>query len=554
MGAMLMMVADTYPQLHDFLLEIIQNSIDESPKHINVKIDFKRRAVTVTDDGNGASRARFDKALQQIGQTMKTDDKLGRFGRGLIAPLGKCESFTFTSCPIDEQHVGGYRRWTFITEDICNQADVEVPCESLPDFRFTTKLPRKHNNGTSWVAWRTMVSVKKITKDRFVSRFNFDEFLQDVADRFGIAIKKSGIQIEITFINSENVVSIQKVKPIDFNGDKLDCPDIYKSDSGRVVFNLFVALRTANGRKGVVKFGELGDDFRLTGQQIAMSIRSSDAAGLIDNDVINALNSGIFEGEILAENIRLSPSRKSFERNDAFLDFLDALSEWYDTVGKGYIDNAKDERKDNRYRLLLARSLKVVEAMIKRKDSLKPIFENMKNGTIGSGHSPVKTFGQQDVMSNSIHGGVDKERVPTGDHPGSHSSAQRPQQNHLPITRVVGKKGSKRWIVKSDSLGIQVVLEELPGSSRVYTFNTETGVLVINVRHIYWMDCEDKDSTLMKYIETVAIIAFTLAQYPNDTWYSYREEAVLDSLELLVFNIKNADLLSKRQHGKKAQK
>ena len=83
-----MHVAKSYPYLLDVILETIQNAIDSGATRIAIAVDQKKRSVDIVDNGVGATKSKFEEALQSVCQTMKMRDKLGQFGIGLISPLG----------------------------------------------------------------------------------------------------------------------------------------------------------------------------------------------------------------------------------------------------------------------------------------------------------------------------------------------------------------------------------------------------------------------------------------------------------------------------------
>lgn len=88
-----------YPTLMASLKEMIQNGIDQDAKVIFVGINLDNRQVIVADNGSGTSRAGFEKALINIGFSIKEPGKLGEFGLGLVSPLDKCDHYTFSSVP-----------------------------------------------------------------------------------------------------------------------------------------------------------------------------------------------------------------------------------------------------------------------------------------------------------------------------------------------------------------------------------------------------------------------------------------------------------------------
>ena len=102
-GRALLQVASAYPTLRKVIAEATQNALDANASKIIIDVNLKDRQVTIQDNGDGVSEEAFNEAIQMICESRKllgTDQKkLGRFGIGLIAGLGKCKEFCFISRP-----------------------------------------------------------------------------------------------------------------------------------------------------------------------------------------------------------------------------------------------------------------------------------------------------------------------------------------------------------------------------------------------------------------------------------------------------------------------
>ena len=74
--------------------------------------------------------------------------------------------------------------------------------------------------------------------------------------------------------------------------------------------------------------------------------------GTDNSAMLDALKSGLFEGEIRSASARLHPNRKSFVMDEALAGFCASVCEWYLEVAKGYVDQAKELQADQRWQRL----------------------------------------------------------------------------------------------------------------------------------------------------------------------------------------------------------
>ena len=101
-GGMLLRAAQHYPTVHAVVLEAVQNACDPDvrAKEIWININQRDRSVTITDNGCGITEEQFLDRLATVSvQHRKGNEATGKYGLGLISPLGKCKRFFFTSCP-----------------------------------------------------------------------------------------------------------------------------------------------------------------------------------------------------------------------------------------------------------------------------------------------------------------------------------------------------------------------------------------------------------------------------------------------------------------------
>ena len=541
-----MAVASTYPSLLDCLLEQVQNALDALAKNILVRINMGRRRISVEDDGQGVTESQFDSALTSVNQTIKSADKLGRFGRGMVSPLGKCEEFTFTSC--GQRHMlDGYKMWTFNTKQIeTTVSDLHILMQQgMPMIFSRTQAGSKYVGGVkaSYVPWRTRVSMYGITEDRVISKLTPEELKEAIAERYRATILGRGVNVEIDFTDLDGRNSKHAVEAVRFSGRQLPEVKYHLKASGDVVFKLYVSRKTLQGTyRGKVLVGELDNDFRITMRQLANS-----TDGIIDKETAQALQGGVFEGEILGKKISLHPDRKRFEPNDALLDFLVCLRTWFEEVGLKELDEARSEVRDERYQALGLRSMRAIEEML-RQPQWQSIYDLFKVGTIGAHHTENPSQRARPFKEKSTGGGSGSSKE-EGSNPSSNGSSGHPKErmgHHS--TTVAGPQGKRRPVARGTSTGLTFMNDSLP-TRKVYEFDRTQGLLCFNNRHPYWAECESRDTALMRYMESVAIIALALVQQEGSEHYDHQCLMMEEVLGMQVFHILHADRLTNRRRG-----
>lgn len=536
-GEALLRIAATYPTIFEVVMEGIQNAIDVNATRIDIFWDRQRRAITITDNGDGVSREDFERALGSVCSSVKQQGKLGRYGIGLISPLGKCESFTFTSCP--RTTTIGYTEWRFVSNDIRNQADrIVVPHTPRPNYQYSRQ--KSGNGKKNNVPWRTKISIQGYTQDRIIARLKDMNALADgILDRYSAAMRRHDVKVSIRLINDDGTEEKrEEISAKKFAGKRLDEVKSSDNDAGDIVFRLFLARKTTKGFAGKVLVGELRDDFRF-----GFDLFCRNASEYLSNEVMQALRSGIFEGEILASRIKLHPNRRSFEQNEAFVGFCIAIDSWYAAHGKQHMKQVQEARSDQRYQDLGLRSLQTIAEMLKNPAfaAVANVLNTFSQGSVGEGHTkPARSeqTGIQKDGSVSTSGG--KRSGASADTSVSRDRAEPVQEKkgHNPFT-VAGPKGDRRTMVRSGSMGLQFSHIAMEGSDKLWELDVNHGILHFNIRHPLWVSCEDSDRQVMQLQELIAIQALTLHGMPED-WQETSRIALDEVLNPFVFLIKNS--------------
>ncbi|MBT6690898.1 hypothetical protein HOB10_01010 [Candidatus Parcubacteria bacterium] len=548
-----MMVAGTYPSLLDATLEQVQNALDAKATLIGIRINLKKRGLDIVDNGQGVTRVKFEQCLTQIGKTVKSRDKMGRWGRGMISYLGKCEKFTFTSCHYRKTPgQTGFLEWTFDTGDIGGMSDTgAIPLKERPQIKYhaTRANPKRHRSGDSFfVPWRTRIKAWGIIKDRTITRMTAQDLAEQILDKFGPVMRKLDTVVQIDFISEDNVRAQLQVVAKEYEGRPLDEAVYVSEDCGETRFRVFIAKKTPRGaRKGSVCFGEIGDDFR-----IPSSSRSfwNSIDGILSDGAIQALRSGIFEGEIACQGVELDAGRKRFVANDALVGMCVCIERWFEDIGQKHLDIVESHIREARFQKLGLRALKVVEGLLDSQ-GLRDLIKEFKVGTIGAGHKKAKPVGRQKKKSVATRGNQDKANSEAKGESRGEPDTDLPE--HQPGT-VTGPEGHRRQLVRGHSTGLQLDFDEVGTSGEPFKFDMKTGVLTFNTSHRYWFECEETDTSLMRYIETVATFAISQLMLSNDDNEAIVGNVISETLSFMVHNIVHGDRLSGRRRTSSAKK
>jgi hypothetical protein len=241
----------------------------------------------------------------------------------------------------------------------------------------------------------------------------------------------------------------------------------------------------------------------------------------VNDEVVRALCSGFFEGEIVNSRISLRSTRKGFEENDALVDFASIVEKWFEQSGAGYFEALYDEDEGERYQTLGRASLRVFEGLkgLPEFASVTKTFDAFLRGSIGTGHidRPGKV---DDDRTISVHPGPSGNPTTPSAKGGARGGSGQPESDkpaHRPLV-VAGPKGVRRKIVKSDSLGLKLAHEPMPGSDRLFELDLKTGTLVLNIRHPYWVEAENHGvKSLMRFQELLMVAALVLEDAPPES-------------------------------------
>lgn len=489
--------ANQYPTIMEVILELVQNSLDVCALKVWVYIDVRHnsRTVAVRDNGDGATVENFNYALKNIGCTTKKSDKFGRYGLGLVSPFGKCRAHYFTAV---DKSTGEYNRWSF-NSTMLEKAAMEVPISKVrinynPEGTKTNDVP-----------WCSEMRLEDVISDRIQGAIDLDELKRLIVQKYGIVMRELGTVVHFIYIDQRGTTTTSEITAEQRMGWPLPVVS-YTSDRVCTTFKLYLADRTSVGRKGEVLFGEASNNYRVTAHQFCISV-----SNLLDSEIIQALRSGVFEGEITNSAITLSATRRGFEHNDALLEMLAGICVWFKEHGKAYLDEVEAENNETRYRELGMRTLPVLKNVL-ASARLHHLMQGFSIGSVGKNHAPVSHIPGSEFAGTAVKAsGTSGQSSQSAE---SSSASQNEHRGHSPA--VVGGGDSKRVRVKDGSSGLTLVYGEMPLSKELCTLNRQTGELTFNICHPDWVTADVSDTAIMKFQEVVALQQLILLGQPEE--------------------------------------
>ena len=521
-GEALLSLCRHYPSLLKTLLEMIQNGIDNEAKVIFVGIDLDARQVVVADNGVGTTKARFEEALLSVAKSVKRPGKLGRFGMGLVSPIDKCETYTFSSAPVGQS---GGLTWTFREAEIRKQHHkLEIPCKRIANLpkvgsKFTAQLKGAFN-----ARFRTVVKLTKVTRDRQISLVDLETLGSEVRQNFGAAMLRLGVQVRVALIKDGNM-EVCDIDPQPFQGDPFDIVSYTDAHAGSVQIELYRASRQRGKREGKVSVMMLGDDFGVPMSTFANQARAGTLWEFVET-AVSVLSSGFFEGCIKCENIELNADRGSFAYNDALHGLYEVLNTWYEEHGQSLFEAEREENDRDRYELLGSQSLERLRELLA--DTLWKRFGNSSPNPEGDEATPGTADGDTGTKPGT-RGGGDSDRDP-----GPGGDTKQPNKPAKPKQGGPGDEGgNKKATVRGSAQGLSFSYDELPGSTRLWQFDFTTGTLILNIRHPIWVKL---DETKGRHTAR------------NDKWIMHLQEwLALELLNLLVTYASHDELEANRE-------
>jgi hypothetical protein len=474
-GASILRAANEYEKVHKVILEAIQNAIDANASNIYVSINHKKRFISIRDDGDGVDDETFGQAINNIGKSIKGVGSLGKWGIGLIAPLGKCESFTFTSQK--KNSYGGtpnpYYRWTFVTADIEKSVDALELYADKVDLNFSRSPKGKTKNG---VSWRTSVEIHNFTKDRKISKLNIHDLAEEAASSFrDKMLASSAEQQPVIYFREERAdgsVYHEKAEAHLFQGEPLDEFEL-RDENGFAKFEIYLSNRRGTEFVGNgVGIHEGSDPFAVPVSNFIKAVGDE-----LPDEVATALKSGVFEGKIMCNHIELEAKRTHFKENDGLTAFILKLIEWYEAVGQDYYESNSESLESERFRKNAEQVLEQIHKIFQEPamNSFVDILKQFAGKGVGI------TAPNPEGDSTEPIGGDIKPPAPANPGPGPGTDGGKPGGK---TRRGKGKKN-----VVTGKVGIN--FSDTNEGHKPWYFEKDTATIFINVEHPFYNMCFD---------------------------------------------------------------
>ncbi len=511
-GNMLMYAAGTYDSVEKTVLEGVQNAIDAHAKMVFVGFDLKHGVSAIADDGDGVSPEKFASGLMAIGQTQKARkrDALGKFGLGLVSPLDKCEFFEFISRSGRTKPIHAWIFAQSIIKDCKDNPSIPVTrLDSMPTLEESFEKEACRIGGN----WNTIVRMRKITRDKTVSRLTIASLKENIRSRFGEAMRSRKTICHLFIRDEQGREFRDVVEPVEYSGEPIEGSPFVISrkdggDAGKITIELYRAIQTSGKRKGTIKVSEgVGAVYGIPLSKFIAQAKSD--IGYDTKDSFEELTSGYFEGLIRAENLALNIRRDGFEANDAMYDFVVALDQWYKTVGKEFYEGERDRARDDRYRDLTKKALDEVRNALAGNafdNFLQGVRDHVDIGLIGENHGEKPSEGEtSDKMIRSRKPSQPQEK------PGGKASSRithkkpddgKTRDSDTPLGQI-DPKGRNRAKVRDDSIGLWIEVTEFQYSNDLWRFDITSGKLLFNCSNDVWADLDGASSdTRHKYQDT----------------------------------------------------
>jgi len=209
-----------------------------------------------------------------------------------------------------------------------------------------------------------------------------------------------------------------------------------------------------------------------------------------------------------------------------------------------YVEAAQSEKQLERYQLAALPVARLLSEML-RNPEWNHILDGIHLGTTGNGHFPMPdTAGETDLAFVAVTGKTGRPASPglSGNEKKNGKRKRRRNQEipgHKPIILQDSTRGKPRTIVRHSSRGLGIAFTELESERKLYEFSPATGVLEINVRHPYFVKCDEANLTARRlyfgHIATHALTMYQLAQSLHGDHLSAAELYANELLRMQVF-------------------
>jgi Histidine kinase-, DNA gyrase B-, and HSP90-like ATPase len=500
-GALQNMVKE-YPNVPAVLKELVQNSIDVDlggASKIEITIDLDQGTLSYLDNGPGLTGQTFEEAVKTFGHSIKRGDKYGRFGIGLASPLSVAADFRFVTAPSGSR----YRSYHFDRAKLFGVVSGGYPIveeEVNHLFHGDNRTPGVRPKQSEVVWWRTGVFMSGLTEDRQKRRLDIETLQEEVQSAYGKKLVELDTKITIMVIEG-GVSNETTFKAKLYQGKRLPEWTTIAPDVGKVVVRLHLA---PIGYVGKLRL-DVGSGNNPSRVSLNRLYLTPYFYACLSDATKSAFKSGLFQGELIGQNLQLLTNRRGFVQDDALFALAVALDDWYKQVGCKYHEDEKRERMANRYQAIGLAAIERLKSSILGPDSpFASILAQAEFGSVGKGHAavPKKTLTGQELMGKATGG----QKAGGAGGGGARDANQERPQHHPDV--VVGPEGQRRQVVKGHSTGFHMNFTDT--GERMFWFNRLGSCITINNTHPTFVLLEKSDNHLERYYTMLIATALRL--------------------------------------------
>ena len=361
-----------YSSPMDLYREYIQNAVDSFDEavltgvskpddlKIIISIDSKEKSISIKDNGGGICKEKAVKTLLDIGNSQKSRNVSRGFrGIGRLAGLGYCDSLAFTTSAVGEATK------TIITFDTKRLKELLIPSNSesssiqdvLEEIVSIKTLPEKSNEHYFDVSLHSVDTASKLINADLVENYliqhsplNFNrnfkwtsmiynkiEMLGGTVENYKVLLIVDGVEKEL-FKPYDNNFESDRIKKIQDNIQDIIVVPFYRNEKLSAVLwyaqTNFYGTITDNAIKGIrIRQGNILVGGKATCNQFFKEER-------FNGWIMGELH--IFDEELI-----INSRRDDFEKNAAYYEFVESISDWTNNIAKDIRKKSYDRSLSN---------------------------------------------------------------------------------------------------------------------------------------------------------------------------------------------------------------
>ena len=361
-----------YSSPMDLYREYIQNAVDSFDEavltgvskpddlKIIISIDSKEKSISIKDNGCGICKEKAVKTLLDIGNSQKSRNVSRGFrGIGRLAGLGYCDSLAFTTSAVGEATK------TIITFDTKRLKELLIPSNSesssiqdvLEEIVSIKTLPEKSNEHYFEVSLHSVDTASKLINADLVENYliqhsplNFNrnfkwtsmiynkiKMLGGTVENYKVLLIVDGVEKEL-FKPYDNNFESDRIKKIQDNIQDIIVVPFYRNEKLSAVLwyaqTNFYGTITDNAIKGIrIRQGNILVGGKATCNQFFKEER-------FNGWIMGELH--IFDEELI-----INSRRDDFEKNAAYYEFVESISDWTNNIAKDIRKKSYDRSLSN---------------------------------------------------------------------------------------------------------------------------------------------------------------------------------------------------------------